>query len=210
MKKHFSLIICCLFWAFVANAQPEKGTRTLGGLFKIENTETDLNSNNKDAFSGEIAPSYSVFIADKLAIGTRLGYGYSRSYTTTSAKAVTSVTHSVPISVFVQYYHWFSPQIGLTVRGGVSYRIGFLRDDAYTISSQKDTISLGTTRSSRFFATPSLVVMPSKNIAIELSATGLEYGNDARLDRFGTAYSVSNVFRFNLSSSLALGAYYYF
>ncbi len=210
MKKHFLLICCGLLLAFTATAQPEKGARTLGGLFKIENTDTDVNSNSKDVFSGELTPSYSVFIADKLAIGTRLGYGYARNYTTSSTKTVTSVTHSVPIGVFVQYYHWFTPQIALTVRGGVNYRLGFISDNAYTIASQKDTTTLGTSRSARFYASPSLLLMPSKKIGIELSAIGIEYGNDARLDRNGSAYSVSNVFRFNLSSSLALGAYYYF
>ncbi|MEY4928036.1 MAG: hypothetical protein RI894_2472 [Bacteroidota bacterium] len=193
-----------------SQAQPERGARTLGGLLKIENTETDVNSNSKDAFSAELSPTYSVFIAEKLAIGGRLGYGYSRNYTTSSTKAVTSQTHAVPISLFVQYYHWLSPQVALTVRGGVNYRLGFIGDKTYTIASQQDTIVRSTSRSTRLFASPSVLWMPDKHWGVELNAVGLEYGNDARLDKDGTAYSTTNAFRLNLSSAVGLGLYYYF
>ncbi len=210
IKKTIAIAGIFTCFSTLNQAQPEKGARTLGGLLKVENTENDAGGNSKDAFSVELSPSYSVFITEKLAIGGRLGYDYSNNYTASSIKTLTSQTHSVPISLFLQYYHWFTPQAALTIRGGVNYRLGFIGDKTYTIASQQDTLVSSTSRSTRLFISPSILWMPDKHWGLELNAIGVEYGNDARLDKDGTAYSTTNAFRLNLSSAVGLGLYYYF
>lgn len=202
--------ITLLLFSRPLQAQPEKGTRVIGGLLRIDNTENVANSQLKNAFSIELTPTYSVFISDKVALGGRVGYAYTQNYSTTNTKTFTSVTNAVPISIFAQYYHWLTPQLALTARGGASYRLGFITDTERTVATQRDTITLSTTRSARLFVSPSLVWMPSPKIGIELGMSGIEYGNDARLDKNGQAFSSTNVFRLNVSPSLTTGIYYFF
>lgn len=192
------------------HAQPEKGTHVIGGLLRIDNTENVANSQAKNAFTIELTPTYSVFISDKLALGGRIGYAYTQNYNTSNTKTYTSVTNAVPVSIFAQYYHWLTPQVALTARGGASYRFGFVRDTEFTIASARDTSTRTTTRSARLFLSPSLVWLPTPKIGIELGMSGIEYGSDAKLDKNGQAFSSTNVFRLNVSSALTTGIYYFF
>ncbi|MGO3655669.1 MAG: porin family protein, partial [Sphingobacterium sp.] len=75
MKKVLLTLSAIATLGFAANAQTEKGQFLLGGQVSYEGTSVKDSDDKSNSFS--ILPTVGYFVADNIAVGTAIGYGWS-------------------------------------------------------------------------------------------------------------------------------------
>ena len=120
------LIVLSLFIAICATAtsQVSKGTKMIGGSFTGGFERFSSVQNSFDGSSLSVAPSFGVFLNDKLAIGARLTFFVSSSEFNAKNSDYYSTTESMALSLtpFVRYYIVDRYFIHSTVGYGPSWR----------------------------------------------------------------------------------------
>ncbi len=192
-KPYFLLPLAALLTAGATlQAQTTKGTRLLGlsgGDFTFERSHLEKR------FSGTLIPAAGVFVADNLAVGASVPFGYSR-FKITLADGVTSRNLSLGLLPWLRYYlpsesrHRVFGELSV---GGVfnSERVeGGIAGDMYSDSNVKFQASAGLGYS--YFITPTVGLESLLAYRIN-GATSRQFG--------GTALNLNLGFRIYLPKS---------
>lgn len=170
MKKLFLTLTTAVALTFAAKAQTEQGKLFLGGSVGYNYNKVNGSDQSTQGFT--IAPNIGYFISNDLAIGTSVGYGYSKNSVGDDYDIAETKTQTFAVSPFVRAYKGnelfkFFGQLSVPMAWG-----NVKDDDIKTQSIAHYGVQLS----------PGLAFFPHKNVGIELSVRGLYYGNDRLKD----------------------------
>jgi hypothetical protein len=221
MKKILILMTAFLFAFEVSNAQTEKGNQTLGVNLGFSYYKTNIliinygnspSTQNVTTTSFSAGPSYSYFIADKLDIGTSLGYG-------TSKQTDNEVNYSNPTkqtnnnygaTIYLRKYFMFQNKIGFRVGPSLGYSRA-TKSYSYPPSTATNIYNNNTT-SNDYTASVNLgmVYFPSKKIGVSATIASLYYDHSNSKFYDGGHQNQDSVnFRF-INDGLSLSIFYVF
>jgi hypothetical protein len=172
MKKLFLSLIAVAGLALTTQAQTEKGKFIVGG-------EVELNTNKVDGaaktdLSWSVIPSVGYFFTDNFAVGTGIGYDYTKAYSAVgSAKSSAFV-----VSPFLRGYKGindqfkFFGQLSVPMSFG-SNKVGDVNGDNFVKTGNNNSVGVA--------LSPGISFFPSKKFGIEFSVNGISY-NDYRTE----------------------------
>lgn len=195
MKRSVLTVFTALAISFAANAQTEKGKVLLGGSLGYSYDHANGTDVNNQQFN--ITPNIGYFIANDIAIGTRVGYSYAES----ENSSFTSKTGAFIAAPFARKY-----------AGSQTFKFfGELSVPMSWGSSKVNDTKIASTSSYGVQLSPGVVFFPRSNFGIELGVRGLYYSNN-RLEEEQTGdKAITN--SFGLSSNFfapQLGVQFYF
>ena len=169
MKKLILSIIALSGLTLASYAQTEKGQFILGGTASYETSKSDA-ANAKSTESLNIIPNLGYFVSDNFAIGTGLGYSYSK----TAFASPTGINNAVIVSPFGRYYAGLSDQFKFFGQASVPMAFGTVK----AVDANGDAgLKAGTSSSIGVALSPGFAYFPTKRLGIELALKGISYNN---------------------------------
>lgn len=169
MKKLILSIVTLAAISFSSNAQTEKGKFIVGGTASYQSTKSDAD-NAKANESLSLVPNLGYFVSDNFAIGTGLGYNYSK----TAVASPTGKEEAIIVSPFGRYYMGLSDQFKFF--GQVSVPMAFGATNS--TDANGDVIDkTGTSTSVGVAVSPGFAYFPTKKIGLEFALTGVSYNS---------------------------------
>ncbi|QIL38073.1 porin family protein [Pedobacter sp. HDW13] len=185
MKKLLLSLVAVAGLAFGAKAQTEKGKFILGGNVGFNSTKVEGAAKSDIDFS--VIPSVGYFVSNNFAIGTGVGYTYSK----TVSGAVPNQIGAFQVSPFGRYYVGLSEQFKFFGQLSVPMAFGTVK----AVDANGDTgAKVGTTTSIGVNVAPGFAFFPTKRIGIEVSVNGLGYANNQIKAEATGAKTTSNSF----------------
>jgi hypothetical protein len=208
MKKLLMLAAFSLA-AFNLKAQTEAGKYMLGGNISFSSQEQDKNYKN---IYYSIVPSAGYFIADNLAIGTGIGYSYSR---TTSMVYEFDLIYNTIIKDQAFVFNPFLRKYGRIAEqfkyfGQLSLPMSFGNTKAKETSNNSSYHNVSKYHNLGATLAPGLAFFPSKNFGIEFSVEGIGYHYKKTAPEVGPSVSSND---FSISTDLftpIIGIQFYF
>ncbi|MBE8715252.1 outer membrane beta-barrel protein [Sphingobacterium hungaricum] len=162
MKKFLLTITAIAGITFASQAQTEAGKTMIGGSIRFSTTSEKDSDEKENSFS--IEPQIGYFVANNIAVGTRIGYGWSKDE---SGSGQETINNSFSVSPFGRIYQGGGPvkffgQLSIPI----SWRKAKLNDD-----------EVGTNSSYGVALSPGLAYFPTERIGIEFSVTGLYFNS---------------------------------
>ena len=105
MKKLILSIVALSSLTLASYAQTEKGKFILGGTALYETSKSDA-ANANSAENLNLVPNLGYFVSDNFAIGTGIGYSFSKA----AVASATGINNAVIVSPFGRYYAGLSDQ----------------------------------------------------------------------------------------------------
>lgn len=169
MKKLILSVTAVCAIVLSANAQTEKGTYIIGGTASYESSKSDAD-NAKATQNLSIVPNLGYFVSDNIAIGTGIGYEYSKvGYASASGQ-----NEAVVVSPFGRYYVGLSDKFKFFGQASVPMAFGTVKaTDADGEAGDKT----GTSTSIGVAVSPGFAYFPTKKIGIELGFTGASFNS---------------------------------
>ncbi|AOM80585.1 outer membrane beta-barrel protein [Pedobacter steynii] len=184
MKKLLLSLVAVSAFAFSSQAQTEKGKIMVGGNVAFDTKKSDA-AGAKSNTNFQIVPSVGYFVADNFAVGTGVGYGYSK----TSGIAGPNNTvisgnknSSFVVSPFGRYYANLSESFKFF--GQLSVPMAFGKDKAVDAEGNVGAKTASTTEIGVALS-PGFAFYPTKKIGIEFALNGLNYNNLRKEDGNG-------------------------
>ncbi len=184
MKKLFLTLTAITALTFAANAQTEKGKFIVGGQvgFSTEKIQdTDLKEN-----SFSLMPQVGYFITDNFAIGTGVGYEWSKK----EAVGVETVNDAFKVAPFGRYYMGEGP---VKFFGQLSAPMSWGKvevDDIKTHKVNNYGVELA----------PGFAYFPTSKIGIEFKVRGLYYNHNQTTNELTDAKVKTNSFGLDANS----------
>ncbi|MCX2451968.1 outer membrane beta-barrel protein [Pedobacter sp. PLR] len=185
MKKLLLSLVAVSAFAFGAQAQTEKGKIIVGGNVAFDTHKSDA-AGAKSNSSFQIVPSVGYFVSDNIAVGTGIGYGYSKT-NGVAGPDNTTLRNGVKNTAFVvnpfgRYYANLSESFKFF--GQLSVPMAFGKDkavdaDGHTGAKTGSTTEIGVALS------PGFAFYPTKKIGIEFALNGLNYNTLRKEDANG-------------------------
>ncbi|MFC6098599.1 outer membrane beta-barrel protein [Olivibacter domesticus] len=195
MRKLFLTLTAAVALTFAANAQTEKGKLFLGGSVGYNYNKVNGTEQSTQGFN--ITPSIGYFISDNFAIGTSVGYGYSKA----SDGDLDRKYNTINVAPFARAY-----------KGNETFKFfGQLSAPMSWGNVKENGTKTQTVAHYGAQLSPGIAFFPHKNVGLELSVRGLYYGNDRIKDENSGAKSIQN--SFGLASDFfapQLGVQFYF
>jgi len=166
MKNLFLTLTAVTALSLAANAQTEKGKFIVGGQVGFETSKTKDTDNKSTGFS--INPTVGYFVADNWAVGTGIGYGWSKEEFTTNP---TLKTDAFKVAPFVRNYVG-EGQFKFFSQLSVPMAWGKKTSELATGDVKEKTQNIGVE------IAPGFAFFPTNKIGIELKVRGLYYEND--------------------------------
>lgn len=166
MKNLFLTLTAVTALSLAANAQTEKGKFIVGGQVSFETSKTKDIDNKATGFS--INPTVGYFVADNWAVGTGIGYGWSKQENGT---APTLKTDAFKVAPFVRNYVG-EGQFKFFSQLSVPMAWGKKTSELATGDEKVKTQNIGVE------IAPGFAFFPTNKIGIELKVRGLYYEND--------------------------------
>ncbi|KLT67373.1 outer membrane beta-barrel protein [Pedobacter sp. BMA] len=187
MKKLLLSLVAVAGLFYSANAQTEKGKFILGGNVGFSSSKVEGAVKSDIDFS--VVPSIGYFVGNNFAIGTGVGYTYSK---TVSGGALNrNQVGAFQVSPFGRYYVGLSDQFKFFGQLSVPMAFG----TAKTVDANGDTGSkYASTTSIGVNVSPGFAFFPTKRIGIEVSVNGLGYANNQIKEEATGAKTTSNSF----------------
>ena len=175
MKKLLLSLLAVSALAFTTQAQTEKGNFMLGGNVEFNSSKTDGNPKSNIDFS--VIPSAGYFIANNIAVGTGIGYQFSKDYTYTTINPATGFstkTSAFVVSPFVRGYKGINDQFKFFGQSSVpmsfgNTKAGDVNGDNFTKVSKNNNVGVA--------LSPGFAFFPSKKFGIEFSVNGISYND---------------------------------
>ena len=184
MKKLLLSLVAVSAFAFSSQAQTEKGKIMVGGNVAFDTKKSDA-AGAKSNTNFQIVPSVGYFVADNFAVGTGVGYSYSK----TSGIAGPNNTvisgnknSSFVVSPFGRYYANLSESFKFF--GQLSVPMAFGKDKAVDADGNVGAKTASTTEIGVALS-PGFAFYPTKKIGIEFALNGLNYNNLRKEDGNG-------------------------
>jgi len=169
MKKLILSITAVFAIVLSANAQTEKGNFIIGGTASYQSSKSDAD-NAKAAENLSIVPNFGYFVSDNLAIGTGLGYEYSKL----DHASLSGQNEAFVVSPFGRYYVGLSDRFKFFGQASVPMAFGTVKaTDANGDAGDKT----GTSTSVGVAVSPGFAYFPTKKIGIELALTGASFNS---------------------------------
>jgi hypothetical protein len=169
MKKLLLSLTAATVLALSAHAQTEKGTILLGGTASYQSTKSDAD-NARAAQNLRLVPNLGFFVADNLALGTGVGYNYSK----TATASPVGQNESIVVSPFGRYYVGSGAQFKFFGQASVPMAFGTVKPvDVNGDSGDK----VGTSTSIGVALSPGFAYFPSSKVGIEFAFQGVSYNN---------------------------------
>ncbi|MGM9479030.1 outer membrane beta-barrel protein [Pedobacter sp. GSP4] len=185
MKKLLLSLVAVAGLVYGAQAQTEKGKFILGGNVGFNSTKVEGAAKSDIDFS--VVPSVGYFVSNNFAIGTGVGYTYSK----TVSGATPNQIGAFQVSPFGRYYVGLSEQFKFFGQLSVPMAFGTVK----AVDANGDTgAKLGTTTSIGVNVAPGFAFFPTKRIGIEVSVNGLGYANNQIKAEATGAKTTSNSF----------------
>ncbi|SHG10056.1 outer membrane beta-barrel protein [Pedobacter caeni] len=185
MKKLLLSLVAVSAFAFSSQAQTEKGKIMVGGNVAFDTKKTDA-SGAKSNTNFQIVPSVGYFVADNFAVGTGIGYGYSKTNGIAVADGAAAIlgnkNSSFIVSPFGRYYANLSESFKFF--GQLSVPMAFGKDKAVDANGNTGA-KTGTTTEIGVALSPGFAFYPTKKIGIEFALNGLNYNNLRKEDGNG-------------------------
>lgn len=169
MKKLFLSIALLSGVAFSSNAQTEKGKFVLGGTASYSSEKSDADG-AKAAENLSLLPSVGYFVSDNFALGTGIGYNYSKANYASSA----GQDEAFVVNPFGRYYVNLSDQFKFFGQASVPMAFGTVKATDATGETGDKT---GSSTSIGVAVSPGFAYFPTKKIGIEFSFRGASYNN---------------------------------
>ncbi|WP_312192247.1 outer membrane beta-barrel protein [Sphingobacterium sp.] len=178
MKKILLTLTAVAGLTIAANAQTEQGKIMVGGQIGFETSKVKDTDFKNNSFS--INPTVGYFVSDNLAIGTGVGYDWSKNETTDNS----TKRDAFKVSPFVRKYSANGP-------------LRFFAQLSVPMSWGKTTVETNNVKAESKFENygvelaPGLAYFPTSKIGIELKVRGLYYNynkdktNDVAENTFG-------------------------
>ncbi|MBB5634287.1 hypothetical protein HDE68_000172 [Pedobacter cryoconitis] len=187
MKKLLLSLIAVSALAFTTQAQTEKGKFMLGG--NVEFNSTKNNGAPKADTKFNIVPSVGYFVSDNFAIGTGIGYGFSKSHEATTLLPNAALkTQEFVVAPFARYYKGINESFKFFGQLSVPMAFGNNKvttdGDNYTKTSKYSNVGVA--------LSPGFAFFPSKKFGIEFSVQGISYNNNSLKDNNGNKLADSN------------------
>ncbi|WP_207534162.1 outer membrane beta-barrel protein [Desertivirga arenae] len=169
MKKLILSIALLSGLAFSSKAQTEKGKIIVGGTASYTSSKSDA-SGAKAAENLSLVPNIGYFVANNIAVGTGIGYNYSKIAGASSS----GQNEAFVVSPFGRYYVNLSEQFKFFGQAAVPMAFGTVKaTDANGEAGDKT----GTSTSIGVALSPGFAYFPTKKVAIEFSFAGASYNN---------------------------------
>ncbi|WP_129714992.1 outer membrane beta-barrel protein [Pedobacter sp. SYP-B3415] len=166
MKKLLLSLVAVAGLAYGANAQTEQGKIILGGNVGFNSTKAE--GAPKSNVSFQVVPSVGYFIDNNFAIGTGVGYTYSKEIAETEDQAFV-------VAPFARYYTDLSGQFKFFGQLSVPMAFGSSKD----VNAAGDVgAKLGTTTNIGVALSPGFAFFPTSRVGIEFSVRGLSWENE--------------------------------
>lgn len=182
MKKLLLSLIAVSALAFTTQAQTEKGKFMLGG--DVEFNSNKDNGASKADTKFNIVPSVGYFVTDNFAIGTGIGFGFSKDNAGTKAvpSDVATKTQAFVVAPFARYYKGINESFKFFGQLSVPMAFGNEKStvdgDNYTKKDKFNNVGVA--------LSPGFAFFPSKRFGIEFSVQGISYNNNTEKDNNGT------------------------
>ncbi|WGQ08901.1 outer membrane beta-barrel protein [Pedobacter gandavensis] len=175
MKKLVLSLVAVSAFAFSTQAQTEKGKIIVGGNVAFDTQKSDA-AGAKSNSNFQIVPSVGYFVSDNIAIGTGIGYGYSKTNGVAGADNTTAQfgnkNTSFVVNPFGRYYANLSESFKFF--GQLSVPMAFGKDKAVDAAGNTGA-KTGTTTEIGVALSPGFAFYPTKKIGIEFALNGLNY-----------------------------------
>ncbi len=201
MKKLLLTLTAVAGLTMASQAQTEQGKFIVGGQVGFH-TDKIVDSDDKST-SFSINPTVGYFVSDNWAVGTAIGYNWSKVEDATGSFAVNK-TNSFNLAPFVRNYigegqFKFFSQLSVPMQWGEA---SFEDATSNTVEDQKDKFA-----SYGVELAPGVAFFPTSKIGIELKVRGLYYNHFDGKDSFDS----SNEFGLDANSlSPTLGVQFHF
>jgi hypothetical protein len=184
MKKVILSIAVLSGLALGASAQTEKGKVILGGAASYESVKSDADG-AKASENLSIVPNVGFFVANNVAIGTGIGYEYSKTATANPF----GFNEAFVVSPFGRYYQDLGGSFKFFGQLSVPLAFGSVKGvDANGETGDK----VGSSNSIGVAVSPGFAFFPTRKIGIEFALRGISYesyrvkdGNDNDLEGAG-------------------------
>lgn len=180
MKKLLLSLTAVAVLGFSASAQTEQGKTILGGTASYQSQKVD----GADRASQELnlVPSIGYFVSDNFALGTGIGYQFSKS----AVASATGQNEAVVVSPFGRYYVDLNENFKFFGQASVPMAFGNVK----SVNAEGDAgDKVGSSTSIGVALQPGFAYFPTKKLGIELSLNGLSYNNYKVEDGNGTELS---------------------
>lgn len=169
MKKLILSIIALSGLSLGSYAQTEQGKYILGGTASYQSSKSDATNANA-AENLSLVPNLGYFVSDNFAIGTGIGYNYSK----TADASATGMNQAVVVSPFGRYYAGLSDQFKFFGQASVPMTFGTVK----SVDANGDTgAKVGSSTSVGVDLSPGFAYFPTKKIGIEFALRGVSYNN---------------------------------
>lgn len=166
MKKLLLSLVAVSALAFSTQAQTEKGKIMLGGNLAFDSYKSDADGSKANT-SFSVVPSAGYFVDDNLAIGTGVGYSYSKNIGTVENQAFV-------VSPFGRYYANLSDSFKFFGQLAVPMEFGNSKD----VNASGDVgAKIGSSTKIGVALSPGFAFFPTSKIGIEFALNGLSYTN---------------------------------
>ena len=169
MKKLILSVTAVCAFVLSSSAQTEKGTFLLGGTASYQSTKSDAAGAKADQ-ELNLVPNVGYFVADNFALGTGVGYNYSK----VGGASATGQNEAVVVNPFGRYYVGLSDQFKFFGQASVPMAFGTVKaTDANGDAGDK----VGTSTSIGVALSPGFAYYPTKKIGIEFAFKGASYNS---------------------------------
>jgi outer membrane protein len=193
MKKLILSLTAVVALAFSANAQTEKGKWILGGTASYQSVKSDADG-AKAAQELNIVPSVGYFVSNNFALGTGIGYSYSKLGTASTS----GQNEAVVVSPFGRYYVGLSDQFKFFGQAAVPLAFGTVKA---TDASGDTGAKTGTSTSVGVALSPGFAYFPTKKIGIEFAFKGISYNDYSVEDASGNDVAGAGSERFSIGTN---------
>ena len=209
MNKHIVAFILCFIAFKNVSAQTERGSQNLGASFGIFTSKqtTDGADYTTKGTGYSISPNYSFFIADKLDIGTSLGF--YRSVTKIenySPYNIQLTNRELSATVFIRKYFLYGNKIG--IRTGP-----FLTYTHYKTQATSNNSDYNTLYKSNYYrggVNLDFVYYPAANIGLAANIGDISYVHQKGELTNAPGPTNSNTFNLRFMDNLSLSIFYVF
>jgi len=186
MKKLLLTLSAVAVLGLAANAQTEKGKFMVGGQVSFDGTkvkDTDIKTN-----SFSIVPNAGYFVADNIAVGTGIGYNWSKSEIDNLKETTNS---SFVLAPFGRLYSKNDGPVKFFGQLSVPMSWGTLEEEG---------TKTATTANYGVELAPGIAYFPTSNIGVEFKVRGLFYNNSSVTEESTDTKVTTDTYGLNVNS----------
>ncbi len=167
MKKLILSIVAFAAASFSSFAQTEQGKFIVGGTASYQSTKSDAD-NAEPAENFSLVPNFGYFVSDNFALGTGLGYTYSKA----NFSSPSGQNEAIVVRPFGRYYMGLADQFKFFGQLSIPMAFGTTK----STDANGDVITkTGTSTTVGVAVSPGFAFFPTRKVGIEFALNGISY-----------------------------------